>query len=461
MRTDLLVASLVLLLGAGCLGGTPEDQVGGSEGPKDTSPLEELPANARVIYPCPPGETIQPTEEVCAGIVREDARSLAEPQIAVHPGDPETIAIAVSQTPHEPSEEETSPGTGQRGPAVLATTDGGRSWQHHTVPLGDIPGLAPAEPRTGADPSPVIDADGRLHLTGLIVTNQSDSQVFHASSSDLGARWEKPNLLAHDGDNDRQWTSRLLDDTLFTTWRNQVNGTGGIATSNDAGESWVRQGNASVLDPCDTISPVVDTRIGALVGCEVDEGGELVVHRLDRATGDAARLATIPAGCSSNSPFLANPVGEVLVSSCYTGTMTASGDGGASWNISTNVIDAASVDDDWPSGAGPFVFAMDAGAEGFVHVLFTYVPSAEDYVGFDRGQRPVAHVVLHPADLSIVHETELKPPEASDRGPSPTPGSWDDYYDIAVVEDRTLLVWTTNEWAMAYTFAETSTDPAG
>ncbi|PSG97988.1 hypothetical protein BRD56_02790 [Thermoplasmatales archaeon SW_10_69_26] len=431
------------------------------------SPVTELPAEVNVSYPCPEGATFQPTGDVCAGLIEDPLRTLGEPFQAVHPTDPATIAVGVMEGKAQPSGQEENSGAENVGLAVYVTTDAGESWERNPIPLGDVPETIPARDRSGADPSLVFDEAGRLHFTGLIsfqeppgepsdnpgFVEQSETRVFAMRSTDLGDSWEHETLLAADTDHDRQWLTGPVNGILFTSWRNQPNSTSSIATSTDAGETWRTPGNASLLESCDSISPVEATSAGLLVACEHD--GQFDVYELDPVTGGLDRLAAVEGGCPVNSPFLANPIDDVIVSACYGGQMAHSPDGGETWNVSIDVIEEATVNEDWPEPlVNPFVYAMGAGADGYVHVLFTHSPAT--FAPYDRGQRPVAHVVLHPANLTIVAETELKPPETStESNPSPNRGPADDYYDVEVVDDRTMLTWTTNEWATAYAFAET------
>ncbi len=389
--------------------------------------------------------------------------------MALHPDDPDVFVIAVSDgRPLGPAGEDGAPDATPRGLATYATTDGGATFVRHRFPLETVGSLPVNAAPMGADPAVAFDADGTLHFTGIILsrtgavtTGAYDAVVFYAKSVDLGASWSTPVVLDNAGMNDREWLTVAPDGTLFVTWRD-INAPGSkVAWSTDAGDSWNRDPEALVIEGCVQISPTATLPTGEhVVACRTGPG-DLTAYQLDLATSESTALGTAVGGCRTNSARLTTTPNGTLIAACYYGMMTASHDGGRTWLPAVDVFELTQVDDDWSDGIGPNIFALAADPWGAVHLLLTNFPAGDDQLPGDRGDRPVAHVVLDPLDLSVLHEVEVK--SRQPRGEAPTEkafyGYADDYYEIEFSNDRGLMVWTSDDWTTEYAWVQRDPGP--
>lgn len=423
-----------------CIGTTSEDL--------DPSPDPSEPPWS-IEYVCGPGHDIQ-FAPGCHGRLWDPSMTLGEPQGALHPTDRDVFAIAVSDGRRPDAALGDVPYADARGIAVHITQDGGETFTRHAIPLQDIGDLPYNPVMMGADPAVAFTPDGVLHLTGLILEHPSGSglvhfeaSVFYMTTPDLGATWSAPVVLDDAGYNDRDWLATSVDGEAFVSWR-----------EHDAGGSKVTGGDSIdgsdplVLDGCGQISNVAWLDQVPLVACLVGDG-DLEILELDGS--GATTRGTAAGACPSNSARLASSPTGALAASCYYGTLTASLDGGRNWSKPVDVFALTTVDDDWPPSIGPNIFGMGADPRGMVHLTLTPFPSTQHTLPLGDG-RPVAHVVLDPVSMELVHEVELQA-EAPGEGPA-WAGIADDFYSIDFVGPRGLLVWTSPDWGTHYAIVE-------
>lgn len=426
-----ILAAALLSLG-GCLS---DGEGAAPNGPEGAAP------GWSVSYACGPGHDLPLPGGGCHGRLEGGAFTLGEPQVALHPTDAQTFAIAVSDGRRPDGLVVDSPSPEPRGLAVYVTQDGGATFSRHAVDLQSV-GSLPVNPGAmGADPSITFTPDGVLHLAGLIVTGSAgtlgnpvslETTLFTLRSMDLGASWDPATVVAESASNDREWLESSADGDVALTWRDHTQGNSAFRVGAGGVEP-----SASVNLECTQVSNAVWVDAVALVACQVD--GDLTVFEL---SSPPTPRGTAQGACPTNSARLAATPQGALVASCYYGTMAISLDGGWTWGKTIDAFETLHVDDGWSSSM-PSIFALGADAAGRVHMTLSVFRFQQ--AGSLQEGRPVAHVVVDPATGAFVHEVELQP--QADGG-SPMGIGWaDDFYSIDFVGGRGMLVWTSSDWS--------------
>lgn len=429
MRPPLLLALVILApaLLAGCVDDS-RNALGGA--------ATDVEANAPLpfAYPCGPGATVERVPGVCVTRLEDPAHQLSEPSLALHPEDPDVVAVGV----HLVGPLGLTPDGSLVAGRIYLTEDGGATWRSSQLPL-------PAESSPGSfysDPALAFDANGTLHASGLVIQPQVDGRfrvdVFATASRDLGRTWESSTLLTKDGRNDRNWNAIGPDGTVYVT-SHVCCTTSKAHWSVDGGRTW--EGLAQTPEGCYTGSPVALVDGEPWMACYHADDQEMRLFHLDREARTLEPRGTIPGMTCIAPRILQGPDGALTVT-CYGGFVARSVDGGTHWTLHS-VASLASVEDEWDSFQ---VYWSEVDARNVLHLqLATFHRPSPDAYLYGKPHR-VAHFALDAATLTPLHEARLTPetPERDERGTlgALVPPLGDDWYGIRFGPDgRGAMVW--------------------
>ena len=417
MRRGAVPFLLVTLLLAGC---AAPDSGFRAAGVRDGAPL------GGVALACPPGES-ERRGDACLARLAEPLVQLSEPALAVHPEDPQVMAVAAHAIGASGS------------PALVAgrlfvTRDGGASWTRATIPLPGPPGTFYSDPAVAFAP------DGTLHVGGMALHSQVPTRIFHASTTDDGRTWTGPTVVSPPGRWDREWVSVSPEGRVFVSWQ-QPYETSMVAWSDD-GTAWETAEPAP--KGCFTASPVAFVRGEPWVGCFVkDEGIRLFAVDVDAKA--LAPRATVPLPCIA--PRILAPADGALVVTCYGPAYALSLDDGRSWAL-VDVAARVAVDDAWGEPAQAYWSEVDA--RGVLHMQFStfhrlrgdLVPGLLAHV--EGEPRRIAYAALDPLTGEVLHELQLADDAPESRAAPPVslvPSLGDDWNGIAFAGNEGAMVW--------------------
>lgn len=399
-------------------------------------------------YACGPGHELPLPGGGCMGRLSDPQRTLGEAQVALHPVEPGTFAVAVSDGRRPDALPADLPTVAPRGLAVYVTRDGGQSFTRSAIDLHAAGALPYNVVAMGADPALVFTPDGALHLAGLAITGSAGTAsnpvslattLFTTRSLDLGATWEDPVVVMSGNSNDREWLAASPQGEVVLTWRDHTRGLSMAAR----GEGGIGESSRPFdLPGCNQVSNAVWAGGVALAACQEGNGVRVI-----ELSDPPVPRGLAPGGCPSNSARLAGGPDGVLVATCYYGSAVVSLDGGWTWTRVMDLLEKTGVEDGWDAGIGPNVFAVAADTAGAVHLTLSRFPSSNDQQPGGDG-RPVAHVVLDPVTGEFLHEREVQA-ESSGEGPVGY-GFADDFWSIDFVGSRGVVVWTSSDWAVHY-----------
>lgn len=394
---------------------------------------------------CPPGETREVAPGVCATVLSDEG-TLQEPAIARHPTRPDVMAIGANG------------GRAAAGAppdalplAVFVTEDAGATWRRAAAPRPVATGHVV---QLQGDPALAFDADGRLHITGLLQKYPDPADldparpfavlaaidVFHASSGDLGATWDGPTMLTDDGDNDRNWIAVGPDGALWATWHVCCVRTE-AAWSTDNGATWT---DAEDIEGCYTGSPVTWVDGAPWVACAEGTPQELAgiaLWRYDGGTGAASKVGLIE-GMTCIAPRILSPPDGALLVTCYGGLAARSVDGGRTWPQRWYLPELATLDEGWENEV---VYWSEVDPHGAVHVQLAEYHAREQR-GYAEGREHRAlWMAWDPATGRVLGEARLTP-EGAESGAGGA-GSYvaplgDDWWGIVFAGDRGTMVWS-------------------
>ncbi len=411
------VAVTFLLLAAAFAGCAGRDD-GGGEGNLVAG------GEATFRYLCP-GATGDGAAEPCLTQLPRGEAALQQPYIAIHPGNPEIMAVGVHYA--APAAElalDVAAGDASANRlAVYITDDGGATWRET---FASPPSMSADPLRIGGqgDAALLFDPDGRLHVTAVATPGtptqqaytdprENGQRVYYAQSDDLGNTWSDSVLLQDNGlYQERNWIVRdPVDGTLFVTWLNYPavgwldTGHVQVASSLDAGVTWRNQ-QPEQGAPCYRAGmPVVlqGTLRFACKGLGPNGSDVVQVYRFDAERARAVLIAELDAEGSGGQPFpsLALLADGTLAMYYNTDTSTPllrSPDGGITWHGIGAAMDFA--DQAWDRG---WVFASEADRMGGQHLLVRFnradsdLPLPSDPLGAPLGWESfeLRHVVLH------------------------------------------------------------------
>lgn len=435
---------------------------------------------ALFAYDCPPHGSPR-ADGLCVASVSDPTASEQEPFVAIHPHDPDVLALAtnrgdVLQATSLLSGEVSTP------PVELAlrvTEDGGETWRRVPLPAVAHPKLGGLLARANLDPTMAFDTRGVLHVAAVVLAagpGGEDLDVYYARTADLGRTWERVAIVSTDGSNDRPWIAAMPDGALYVTTHG--GGAGGIYWSEDGGDTWRATDRAATLPGCTPTSPVVDADGVPTLACVTSSsllGGQARVFSFDPTSGTTRELAAVSA--SGSEPFLARATdGSLLLQveeirtargtrvEDSTVRLARSGDGGATWGAFLDLRDALTVEDAWASMQG---YWIAADPWGHVHVIVqgcrnapSLLPSTTSACPAAAGTQEFAHAVLDPATLAVLQERALTSPSPIDHALGPLGGGagvGDHFGGIAFGGDRGVLAWT--RYAPPASYASARTGP--
>lgn len=389
IQSLLLVAGLVAMALAGCLGDdAPDDRDGETARPDGAVPgTKALTADEAPVF--------------ADSFIIDDVRAGGEPVIAVLPSGTLLISAHPGWTHLHPKDPTTvatdllAPANGQS--YLWRSTDGGETWQHVNLQVEGTEVPVDNAPRSTAlgvsDPEFTVMEDGTVCMTDLIALASSSTSC----SMDDGQTWLPGNSAASGGVNDRQWLASSGDEFYFTA-AYFASTTGApdhhIRASTDYGMTWEDRGDV----PCSQ-DLVGNPHTGNLVvacgpGVSVSEdGGFTWTPRGERAVN------LTEYGFLGGSPRMAEPAIDAAGNTWVTWAndesrlyVAGSPDEGVTWPWAYEVtphfrawaldnphgIDVEDADDGFGSGAnGTYVWPwISAGSDGRFAV--TWIGSYDD-----------------------------------------------------------------------------------
>jgi len=307
-----VLATSLTLLAAGCVGPAP------------APPTEEpAPAAAKVTgfaFACPPGATVQNPEGLCVGRIATRTESLQEPYVAVHPTNPDIVAVGINAGHTVQSvRTEPRPGIDLVLLDIYVSEDGGATWRLSRLPYVEDSAVSSPLPfddgTVVGDPALVFGADGVLHASGIASNSQTRGyNVFYAQTTDLGRSWSDITVLTTDDDNDRNWMDMGPDGTLFVPWQN-VGESSEVAWSTDNGATWRTQTAGQKEKECLLAGRMAFWEGTPLLLCggrDRSDNTGVRILALDMATGDLEEWAELD-GMPCLAPLAVRALGGPLV----------------------------------------------------------------------------------------------------------------------------------------------------
>lgn len=442
MRVFVLL-SLALL--AGCLAPTAE-----------VAPAE-LPALPEALSPlgylCP-GESGDAAAEPCVTRLAKADATLQEPFIAVHPTNPQVVAVGVNLGP---SLVERALGLVSQDSwvcrlGIFVSEDGGATWRETHAPTPEIATgpLGPEPTSCAGDPAIVFDDEGRMHVTGIATRGSALSplagdgigfQTYYVRSDDLGATWVDAAIPSPNGmSQDRNWMAWDAERRIvYVVWQNTdgpfSEWTTEVAWSEDGGATWRTQDEAQRL-VCGTPGIFAFHDGDVLYSCATvtEEGKNRVyVAEFDPDSGAGTVRSTLNVAGYWPHVVARADGSLVLRYALETGdeALLVSPDGGRTWGQPTEL--RALVAGAWGSAEALWEIADPSGGYHMIVRLVRATGPVADY--------ELRHVVLD-RDLALAHEATLS---AWSTTTPPTPRSaqtlGDHYHGIAWTGTSALLVW--------------------
>lgn len=457
------VVVIVLLLG-GCLEGL-RDAIAD---PATPSPVTSVVGGA---YVCPPEGSEPAGGGVCARAFDGPFDYMVEPTLAINPADNDEMAFVANAGQSADALEPSPSGSAYMSQrfAVFVTTDGGASWSR--IELPDAPPPPQSIPESAYtekafwDPMVGFDLDGTLHLGGILRWSGPNGEarharIFHIMSDDVGASWSDYSLF---GDSvDRPWMVMGSDNAVTMVWFRPSNHTLQFARSVDGGHEWFGYPDDVKAIACYMPSPTEHN--GALfVACPREERSPQEpdtpptgIYRYDVATN---RFTLVGAFESTSTPLLVSPRDGSLVFlgmawGTYDILVKRSMDDGATWVALPELGSRMQTAEPWS-----FLQFMGGRADPWgaidIFVRGLAVPPRPDipmgaYLDLPTflaaayaDEFAVAHVVIDPADGSILAEQLLTPTisHAPTGSASLGVGRAGDYYGIDFTDETAVLVW--------------------
>lgn len=374
-------------------------------------------------YDCP-GEA-WPLSPVCGSLLAAPDAVLAEPFLAVQPGNPETIVVtanARSVTAEDLLDVRT-----------FVSTDGGASWRASPRPERP-PGRSAADSILG-DPVVAFLADGGVLQAAMLCGLDGACSIVVAKSADLAASWTPWAVISSSTDVDREWLAVQEDGSILADWTsgNDVE----VVVSHDQGASWQAAGR---IPACIGASPIELVAAAPHLACvdytgDGPEGIRIAAHHNETwsALEDAQGLEmTWPR-------ILSAPSGRVLVLEDYHNSSVAVrwADGPA-WGPLVDVRETVSVDDGWTR---TFCHWEAIDPWGRLHLLLGGEPSTALAGPPDRVAMAYAHVVLDGG--SLVQEQRLtgEPPAQVAQLPLGQVVVSSDYGGLAFAGEEGYIAW--------------------
>jgi hypothetical protein len=448
MRMRLALPTLLLVALAGCgqlesaADSTPASDV---EAPRDAMRPnatlgDGLPQAISFVYKCPAGETHQTAAGVCVGSRATLLESRQEPYLAVHPTNPEIVAVAVNYGAYDRTSWLVGDAAVASEPLEISISeDAGATWRPSFPPSANQ-GKSAGQ----GDPTIRFDPVGNLHFSAM-----DGNKIVYARSMTLGRTWSKVHVLETEDLADRNWLTVGPDGHVFVSWQRPDLTQSLIAWSLDNGETF--QVTSPGQLPCLTISAALAVGEHALFACSTDSKGTAVqLYRFNTATGDLSASQKLPV--TGLYPMLTQFASGRLLVSTKEGDrdtqIATSDDGGISWTRRHSLRDLLTIDDEWQAFNRNWI-ASDPW--GNIHVIVAGQIIEGDEYGFIESSMArmqevkLAHAVLD-ADLAVILETPLVQGDvASPRRVPPSlgpPTIGDHFHGIDFSNTEGWMAWT-------------------
>ena len=409
--------------------------------------LEEAPKT--YAYACPPAHRTQEyVKGVCVASFRPDDGPLHAPALALGPRDG-LVAVA---------------GSGAPLARVFVSTNGGADWQPVGLPKELAPAAASGETISTGRVALEFDGHGRLHVVGELMRGTPAPpdwavpiDLYYTSSSDLGKSWTPPVMLPTSG-----WgvfpKLTVWADRLFVTWGYRGDYRLNLASSQDAGKTWVLAKKAP--DDCINVSEVAVLRGIPYVACasfkrewEIDHGRNpftgLRLYRLERS-GELTLVASLDTFKGVWPRLFAAPDGSlVLAAKLYRvhspptkgwdkgyAAVARNVDEGRTWSEPVDLRGELRSEDNWDT----FNFS-DAriDAWGLFHFIASGSDQADPANGSPGTDARLVHAVFDPASGRLLGESSLTPPTDGPQGYYPGGAS------LAFSRSFGIAVWTAGD----------------
>ncbi len=454
MRTDgcrgttpLLLALLLLLAPVVALAGCVADDTPDIDSPR---PRPETSATA-IVYACPAGATTVRGPGVCAGSLTHVESAYGEPDVAIHPTDPDIIAVGVNDRRQLPTwEVDPLAVTGAAVRlSVHVTEDGGRTWQSTPLPHAD--GAPPV-----GDPAVAFDSKGRLHVSGL-AWDRAGMRVFYTFSDDAGRSWSEAVVVNDHPKDDRNWITVSSDGKrIMIPWQNTQRTSVEVAMSEDGGRTWAR---APSIPECNLHTRVILRAGGGVLACFSHTDKMVSVHEV--TSRSTARLSLVPGPPFPTGTLHMDETRDGVIVLGYPGWnvkagLARSGDGGRTWTRPVDVLGFVPEAADW-TWSWVSAFAVDPwGNAHFIVVGGNGTPCHHGNCEDAAEKRHVVHGVFSIDGSHFGGSARLVPEAANARAREEitlSDASRDDFHGLAFNSERGVIGWTFDK-GIDYMFME-------
>jgi hypothetical protein len=315
---------------------------------------------------------------VCSSLLAAPDAILAEPYLAIKPGDSRTLVVATnarSVTTEDLLDVRT-----------FVSQDGGATWAAGSRP--DLPsGRTMADSILG-DPVVVFLRNGALLQAAMLCGLDGACSIVVSQSADLAATWTPWQAISSSTTVDREWLTVQDDGSILADWTTDAGVD--IASSTDGGRSWQPEGH---IPACIGASPIELAMGMPHLACVDFTGTQPEGIRIAVQSAGAWMAMEDQRGLDMTWPrVLFGPAGRALVLEDYHNSSVAiRWASGPTWGPVISVRDLVSVDDGWTRTFCHWE-AMDPW--GRLHLLLGGEPASPLAGPPDRVAMAYAHIIV-------------------------------------------------------------------
>lgn len=416
MRNSLIPAATLLTLLLSACGGGSSSSSGDTTLAPPSSSLVRVSEASPYAAGCGGGGT--------GGTSFEDAE--VEPYIAINPGNPSNLVGAWQQ-------DRWSTG-GAHGLVAGSSTDGGKTWKEHTLPLSVCAGGTAANGgdfQRASDPWVSISPNGDAYIISISFTGDtlqpgSSGGVLVSRSTDGGASWSDAATLIRDGSgafNDKESITADPTDShfVYAVWDRLTtdnHGAAMFARTIDGGATWEKA--VAIYDPGVNNQTIGNEIVVASDGTVID-----VFEEIDNTSSNT----------DSNSTL------RVITSS----------DHGATWSTPATIADNLAVGTADPNSGQPIRSGSGlpqaaAGPGGMLAVVWEdgrFSGGDHDDIAYASSKDDGAHWT-RPVEINSVHGTPAFTPSVAILGDGTVGVSYFDFRNDKTGPDLPTDYWFTS-----------------